>query len=53
MGFGAVGAIPWRAYDRYARRYGVLDEDFPRFLRLVSALDSAYLEWQARQRRTP
>ena len=46
-GFG-LGAIPFEAIDRYARRFGVDDaEDFDDLCRFVRALDGEYLAWAA------
>lgn len=49
-GFG-VGPIPWTAIDAYARRKRI--EDFERFERLIDAMDSAYLEGQAKPQDQP
>lgn len=43
VGF-ARGAIPWSSIDRYAQRYGLDDDDFGRFQRLIRAMDAAYLD---------
>ena len=46
LGFGAVGAIPWSAMDRYARRSGLADGDeFARFTALLRAMDAVWLAW--------
>ena len=53
LGFGSVGAIPWSALDRYARRFGPADEDeFARFAALLRAMDSVWLAWM-RERMKP
>lgn len=46
LGFGSVGAIPWSAMDRYARRHGPEDSDeFTRFAALLRAMDAVWLAW--------
>lgn len=37
------GAIPWSSIDRFAQRYGIDGDEFARFLRLIRAMDAAYL----------
>jgi len=39
------GQIPWSSIDAYAARYGLVFDDFDRFVRLVRAMDAAYLAW--------
>lgn len=54
--YGAMGGetpIPFRAYDEYARRYGIEGDDFEVFLACVSAMDAEYLEIVAEQAPKP
>lgn len=47
VGFG-IGPIPWTAIDRYAERRQIDDTDeYDRFLRLIRAMDRAFLDWHA------
>ena len=39
------GAIPWRSIDAYAARYGLVGDDFDRFVRIVRVMDAAYLDY--------
>jgi len=39
------GAIPWRSIDAYAARYGLIGDDFDRFVRVIRAMDAAYLDY--------
>jgi hypothetical protein len=39
------GAIPWRSIDAYAARYGLIGDDFDRFVRIIRAMDAAYLDY--------
>ena len=46
-GFG-LGAIPFEAIDRYARRHRIDDaDDFDDLNRFIRALDDEYLAWIA------
>jgi len=38
------GAIPWRSIDAYAALYGLGGDDFDRFVRIIRAMDAAYLD---------
>ena len=39
------GAIPWRSIDAYAMRYGLVGDDFERFVGIIRAMDDAYLAY--------
>ena len=39
------GAIPWRSIDAFAARYGLVGDDFDRFVRIIRAMDAAYLDY--------
>jgi hypothetical protein len=39
------GTIPWRSIDAYAARYGLVDDDFDRFVRIIRAMDGVYLDY--------
>lgn len=41
-----VGPIPWTAIDRYAERYGFHGDGFGYLLKMVRALDDAFLRHQ-------
>lgn len=41
-----VGPIPWTAVDQYARRYGFTGDGFGYLLKMVRALDDAFLKHQ-------
>lgn len=45
----AAGPIPWTAMEAYADKLGLVEDDFERFTVLVRALDSEYLEYQAKK----
>ena len=50
MGMG-IGPVAWTAVDRYAERYGVDDPDeYDRFVRLMRAMDMAFLSWHAEKK---
>jgi hypothetical protein len=52
IGFGR-GPIPWSAIDRYAGRHGIDDPDeHARFVRLIRAMDEAFLGWHAERDKT-
>lgn len=47
VAFGC-GPIPWMAIDRYASRFSLdAPDEFGRFLRLIRAMDDAFLGWHA------
>lgn len=49
-GFGE-GPIPWTAMNAYAIRYQIVDEEeFDLFMRLLTALDMAYLKYRNTKR---
>lgn len=39
------GPIPWRSIHFYAERYGLVQDDFDRLVRIIRAMDGAYLEY--------
>jgi hypothetical protein len=39
------GPIPFSSIDAYARRFGVEDEDFDHFTRMIRGMDQAILGW--------
>lgn len=51
IGFGLVGPIPWSAKDRYAERYGFLDDEihYDDFMHVMSAMDEAFIEHQKKR----
>lgn len=38
----ALGPISWASIDRFALRYGLVQDDFDRFCRVIQAMDEAY-----------
>lgn len=42
VGMG-IGPVPWTAIDRYGRRYGFEGDGFVYLVRMVRALDDAFL----------
>ena len=42
IGWGP-GPIPWTAVDQYARRYGIVGEQFDDLVYYIRAMDLAYL----------
>lgn len=48
QGFG-VGPIPWTAIDRYGERHGFLGEGFEYLVRMVRALDDAFLAYSQKK----
>jgi hypothetical protein len=44
VGFGR-GAIPWRSIDAFAGRYGLVCDDFDRLVRIIRAMDEAWLRY--------
>lgn len=49
MGFGSQGPIPWMAIDAYARVNEYEGDDRAELEYLIRALDSEYLDWQAKE----
>jgi len=47
------GAIPWRSIDAYAARYGLVGDDFDRFVRIIRAMDAAYLDYFRKPENSP
>ena len=43
IGMG-VGAIPISEIEAYIHLYGLIDEDIDRFIKLIAAMDSAYVQ---------
>jgi hypothetical protein len=41
----SIGPIPWSSIDRYASRYGIEDDAFEYLIRMVRALDDAFLAY--------
>ena len=39
------GPIPWSSVHHYGERYGLVKDDFDRLVRIVRAMDSAYLAY--------
>jgi hypothetical protein len=46
------GPIPWLAVDRFAIRHGYEDEEFSRLVRLMRAMDDAFLRFLSAKRET-
>jgi hypothetical protein len=44
MPMGGFGPLPFAAMDAYASRYGITGEEFEIFVRLITAMDSEYLQ---------
>ncbi|ODM77797.1 phage tail assembly chaperone [Bradyrhizobium elkanii] len=47
VGFGR-GPIPWRSIHHYAERYGLVQDDFDRFVEVIRAMDAAYLAYKTK-----
>ena len=47
----AEGPIPWTAMNDYAHRYDIWGDEFDRFVLLIKALDSVYIEKRGRQQK--
>jgi hypothetical protein len=45
----AEGPIPWTAMNQYAARYDVQGDEFDRFVLLIKAMDSVYIERRSAQ----
>lgn len=43
------GAIPWSAINDYAMRYGLVGDDFDRLVRVIRAMDAAWLAYMKEQ----
>jgi len=43
---GGSGPIPWDAIDRYAVRWKLTGNDYEFFERVITAMDSTYMEYQ-------
>lgn len=41
-----AGAIPWSSIDRYAQRFDVIGDEFERLMRVIRAMDGAYLGYK-------
>jgi hypothetical protein len=41
------GPIPWSAIHLYGERYGLVKDDFDRLVRIIRAMDGAYLSYFA------
>jgi hypothetical protein len=46
---GGAGPIPWSSMDRYAARHEITGDAYDHFLRMLKALDGAYLAFLAEQ----
>lgn len=42
----AQGAIPWSSLDRYAQRFGIIGDEFDRFVSVMRAMDVAFLDYK-------
>jgi len=48
-GMGA-SPTPWSAIDRYAQRYGIVNDEFELFVSGIKSLDSAMIGYQDKER---
>jgi len=39
------GPIPWSSIHLYGERYGLVKDDFDRLVRIIRAMDGAYLSY--------
>ncbi len=42
----APAAIPWSSIDRYATRFGIVGDEFERFVTMIRAIDTAILGYK-------